>query len=750
MHTAFYRSMVFYLLLSVFPFNISAQVKQRDYCNSADLKHLFNDVLNSLDARDYDLTIAKSLKIIDKAEEEKCYECLFKTYSVLSISYLDLRDTIPAQLYAKKGLSYAELSKNDTLLANAYNNLAAFYANNEKGHNKAMDLYKKSLVRARKIKDSSFLNAALNIAELYRNMGNYNAMPKYLQEAANSVNKKNIQYDDPRIYLDILWGDYYNHNNKEERALKHYEQAYERVEKDSIRLLALDFYGRYADRLSAQQFYQKAFEVEKRLLYYEQVAYSIESKESLLNAKASAQMQEYKRQRNEAKLQQQLADQNLKRKSREGVLLGILLVLLIIFIGYLFLSTRSRKSLIISLRRNNIALKKAKNMAEKSSTAKAQFFSTLSHEMRTPLYGVTGIVSLLEKSPHFKSHKEELSSLQFSANHLLDIINDLLDISKLENDTFELQNRPFNLRNLVKEIVNSIDHYAADQKSKVHLEVSPSVPNYLIGDSRRLSQVLLNILSNSMKFTKNGDIWVQIESTKKEAGSYDIGFSIRDNGVGMDEISQQLIFKEFNQVGNELENQEHKGTGLGLPIVKKILEKMKSAIHLESEKNVGTQFMFNITFEEATLLQVIEFSSSIKYKAKKDKEHTVRGISFLIVDDNKINRMVTSKILIERGAKTVEASSGKEAIEKVKEQDYDLILMDINMPVMNGFETTQELRKLNVKVPIIALTAADASYMEKRIKTNGMSGAIIKPYSMEEFMKVIDEQLSSNKKTISI
>lgn len=737
-------------MLFVVPFNLSAQTEKQDYCNSEDLKHLYDNVIKLVDAHDYDLAIAKSLKIIEQAEEKHCYKSLYYTYNILSISYVDLRDTVPALLYAKKALSYAELSKNDTLLANAYNNLASFYAFNEKDYDKAMVLYKKSLVLARKIKDSSFLNAALNIAELYRNMGHYKAMPKYLQEAANSVNKRNIQFDDPRIYVDILWGDYYYHSNNEQRALAHYEQAYGRVEKDSNRLLAIDFYGRYADRLAVQQSYQKAFEVEKRLLYHEKVAYSIESNESLLNAKAEAQTIEFKRQRNEAKLKQQLANQNLERKSREGVLMLILLILLVIFIGYLFLSFRARKTLVINLRKNNIALKKAKNIAEKSNVAKAQFFSTLSHEMRTPLYGVTGIVSLLEKSPHFKSHKEELSSLQFSAGHLLDIINDLLDISKLENDTFELQNRPFNIRNLIKEIVNSVDHYAADQKSKVHLKVSPSVPNYLIGDSRRLSQVLLNILSNSMKFTKNGDIWVEIESTEKDSRNYDIAFSIKDNGVGMDEKSQRHIFNEFSQMGSEAEDQEHQGTGLGLSIVKKILDKMKSAIHLESEKNVGTQFMFNITFEEATLLQVIEFSSSQKYKAKKDKERTVQGISFLIVDDNKINRMVTSKILIERGAKTAEASSGEEAIEKVKKEDYDLILMDINMPVMNGFETTQELRKLNVKVPIIALTAADASYMEKRIKTNGMNGAIIKPYSMEEFMKVINEQLSSDNKTISI
>lgn len=703
-----------------------------------------------MDQRDYDLAIAGSLEIIEKAEKIKCYGYLSDTYNLLSISYFDLRDTVPANLYAKKALSYAELSKNDTLLANAYNNLAAFYIYKKKDQQKAMRLYQKSLKIAQKINDSSFLNAALNIAELHKNMGNFKAMPSYLQQAESSLNQKNIQYDDPRIYLDIQWADYYYHNNQKQRALNHFEQAFKRVEKDSLRLLAIDFYARYADRLHEQKAYKKAFEVEKRLLAYELEATRIENEESLLIAKAKAETEEYKRQRNEAKLQEQLADQHLERKNTEGILLSILLILLLIFMGYLFLSTRSRKSLIINLRKNNIALKKAKEIAEKSSVAKARFFSTLSHEMRTPLYGVTGIVSLLEKSSDFKKHKEELSSLKFSANHLLDIINDLLDISKLENETFELQNRPFNLRNLIQEIVNSIDQYATDQKSQIHLEVSPSVPNYLIGDSRRLSQVLLNILSNSMKFTKNGDIWIKIGSVKQEGGPYDIAFSIEDNGVGIDEKSQQIIFNEFSQVDNEAYDPERLGTGLGLPIVKKILEKMKSSIHLESEKNSGTHFTFTITFEEATLLEVIEFSSSKKYKAKKDKEYHVHGASFLIVDDNKINRMVTNKILVERGAKTAEASSGEEALKMVKEEHYDLILMDINMPNMNGFETTQAIRNLNIKIPIIALTAADASYMEKRIKTHGMNGAIIKPYSMEEFMKIIDEHLPSNNKTISI
>ncbi|MGB3776651.1 MAG: response regulator [Leeuwenhoekiella sp.] len=741
--------MKFILILLFFSLVPSAIIAQSN-CNSKIIEDVFDDVLNSIDHRDYDRAIANSLRIIEDAENNDCYKNLYDAYNLLSTSYVELRDTIPAQLYAKKALSYAELSQNDTLLTDAYNNLATFYTYDEKDYDKAMILYKKSLTIARIINDDRFLNAALNIAELHKKMGDYEAMPKYLKEAEKSLNKENIKFDDPRIYIDIQWGDYYYHKNQKQRSLGYFANAFKRVEKDSLRLLGIDFYERYASRLAELNEYSKAYEVEKRLLAYELEATRIESDESLLKAKAQANIEEYKRNQKEAKLQETIVEQNLQRRNTEGILIGILLILFVIFLIYFLQSTKSRKALILNLRKNNIALKKAKDDAEKSSDAKERFFSTLSHEMRTPLYGVTGIVSLLEKSPNFHQNKDELSSLKFSATHLLDIINDLLDISKLENDNFELYDRPFNLRNLIKEIVNSLSQYATDQKNLIHVNLSPSVPNYLIGDSRRLSQIVLNILSNSMKFTKNGDIWINIESTKEKDGPFSISFSINDNGVGIDKKEQAIIFDEFSQIDNKANDPEYLGTGLGLPIVKKILEKMNSTIHLESEKNEGTHFNFTIKFEEATLLDVIDFSSSKRSKSKIDKSFQIQGMTFLIVDDNKINRMVTSKLLIERGAKTEEAASGEEAIELIKDKTYDLILMDINMPGINGFETSKTMRKLNVKVPIVALTAADASYIEKMIKTYGMNGAIIKPYSMEEFMKVITEHLPSSTKTISI
>ena len=735
------------VLFGLFSSIANGQAKNNP-CGDKLLKDLLNQVEQASKARAYDVSIAKSLDLIEMAEADKCNAYLFNAYNELSINYIDLRDTVPSLLYAKKALVYAKKAQNDTLLTTAYNNLAAFYTYKKGQENKALDYFKKSLVLARGLQDGRFLNPALNIAQLFRDMGNYKDMPVYLREAEGSINKENIKYDDPRIYLEILWGDFYMHENNQTAGLSYYNQAYEGIVKDSMRILALEFFDRYSNSLNKVKQFQKAYEVQKKLQFFERQAAKIEARESLLTAKARARAEEYKRQRNEAEYKQELADQNLKRKNTEGLLLGALLILLFIFMCYLIFSTYSRKRLIKDLQKNNLELKQAKEMAEKSNTAKAMFFSTLSHEMRTPLYGVTGIVSLLSKSENLKTHGEELSSLQFSAGHLLDIINDLLDISKLDNNTFKLNERPLNLKMLVREIISSIDQYQKGQNSKIHTHFDDSLPNYVLGDSRRLSQVMLNLLSNAIKFTKNGDIWITLKSKKLQGSRHRIYFSVRDNGIGMDPESQKTVFDEFSQLGG-FKPSGNSGTGLGLPIVKKILERMDSTIHLQSEDGVGSTFSFSIDFDEATLLEVFELSSRQGIK-KKNTANRVSGSSILIVDDNKINRMVTKKILAEKNAEVSEATCGEDALKLIHKKEYDLILMDINMPGMNGFETTRAIRDLGHKMPILALTAADAGYIEGKIKACGMDGTIIKPYSMDEFMKILDLHLSLNKKPLGV
>ena len=283
-------------------------------CDSEKLQILLDKVFTYSKAKKYDLSIAKSLELIEQAESLNCNSFLFNAYNQLSINYIDLRDTIPSLRYAKKALYYAQQTGDDVLLSTAYNNLAAFFTYDKSKQQKALNYFKKSLVLARKVRDSSFLNPALNIAELYRNMDRFEDMPAYLREAEGSLNEKNIKYDDPRIYLDVLWGDYYSHSGKQYEGLKYYESAYQGIVKDSIRILALDFFDKYADSLKVAGNFEKAYEVQKKLRFFEREASKVEAEESLLIAKARAETAEYKRQRNEAELHQQLADQDLRRK----------------------------------------------------------------------------------------------------------------------------------------------------------------------------------------------------------------------------------------------------------------------------------------------------------------------------------------------------------------------------------------------------------------------------------------------------
>ena len=714
------------------------------------LEKILKQVLSATEQMHYDVAIDKASDLITKAEHEKNNKFIFHGYNLLSINYFQIRDSVHSLDYARKAMKYAERSQNDTLLVWAYNNLAAGLASQDDTRDEALMLYKKSLTIARKLNDGNFLDAALNIAELYRDQGKFHQMPMYLKEAENSLDPENISFDDPRIYLATLWGDYYRGVGKPENTADYYDAAYQLIEKDKIRFLAIEFYQRYASFLAESGDFSKAYEVQSQYQDYFKETDHINELETVQLAKARSEAEEFKRQRNEAELKRQLADQNLERKQIQSVLLAAILVLLIIFLGYLYKSTRLRKNLIYNLKRSNQELKDAKETAENSIKAKTKFFSTISHEMRTPLYGVTGIVSILENSPQIKkAHEEDLRSLKFSAGHLLDIINDLLDISKLETKNFKLDMRPLNIKLLIEEIISSLDQYHLVKSSKIHFNYDSKTPHYIIGDSRRISQVLLNILSNAVKFTQNGDIWLRLRSENISKGRFRLKFEIEDNGIGIAPKDQRLIFDEFSQIENIAQGGQT-GTGLGLPIVKKLLEKMDSQISIKSELGKGATFSFAIDFKEATLLDVMEFGSSQNDLDSAHYNFLLSNASILIVDDNKINRIVTKKILDTKNVVTTQAENGEQALEKVKGGNFDLILMDINMPGMNGFETTKAIRKIDADIPIIALTAADGNYIEKEIKESGMNGAIIKPYSMDEFLNILIVHLSTRRKSLTL
>jgi len=413
---------------------------------------------------------------------------------------------------------------------------------------------------------------------------------------------------------------------------------------------------------------------------------------------------------------------------------------MIFILVFLYKVNRDRQNLIEKLKFKNVQFRDAKIEAERLSLLKTRFFSTVSHEIRTPLYGVIGLTSLLLEDKSLNKHKGDLKSLKFSADYLLALINDVLQMNKMESNEVKLENVVFSLKDLMKSIVNSFEFTRVQNKNNIVLEIDPNIPPFLIGDSVRLSQVLMNLVGNAMKFTERGNIHILAKQLDSSEGKSSIYFEIKDDGPGIPESKKKVIFEEFSQLENS--NYNYQGTGLGLPIVKKLLKLFDSRIKLASKEGEGSIFIFTIDFK---------VDNSIK-EAEKVKEevyatdYTGRK-KILIVDDNRINQVVTKRILEKKDFDCEVAGDGHTAIERVKTGSFDLVLMDVNMPGISGLEASKEIRNFNKNIPILALTAVEVEEIREEIQGAGMSGFIIKPYDVQQFYQIIYKNLSISRLT---
>ncbi len=436
---------------------------------------------------------------------------------------------------------------------------------------------------------------------------------------------------------------------------------------------------------------------------------------------------------------QQKEDQ-LKQNRLLTVLALAFLILLLSFLLVLYNNNKKRKKANYLLQSTNRQLISAKNQAEKANKAKANFLSTITHELRTPLYTVTGLTDLLLDEDPKESQKGYLKSLRFSGDYLLTFINDILDVNKIEAKKVELETRPFQLKKLTEEVILTQKKAASDNNTSINLNYENNIPKYLLGDSLRLSQVLINLTSNAIKFTKNGNVSLTIETIHQSDNAIKLLFTVKDNGIGIPLEKQHEIFESFSQGSIEI-NRKYGGTGLGLTIVKKLLEIMNSQIQLKSQPDVGTTFYFEIDLNIPSN-ESIE-SSKIKKKLPKDLLETLKGKKILLVDDVKINQLITEKTLIKKDIICITADNGEKAVSKAKEDDFDLILMDIHMPGIGGIEATKRIRTFNQNIPIIALTA-NTIEKEDLIKFNeaGFNDTLSKPFKADSFFKKIYKQLN--------
>ncbi len=684
--------------------------------------------------------------------------------------YLDYDEALK---YLEIALSIAIEIDNPENQAEAYREKGSIYINTNK-----FDQATSNLNQAAKIQIKNNLNKELaktrNIqGKLYTKLGKYNQALIYFDEALKIYQSLSLFSSRTKIIKNK--GLLYLQKKDYKKANKTFEKAFEKAKKfaqtkeqaeillyKSKALTALDFHNeaiktcRKAIQIGEVDEYKwvitngyktlssiyenkeepsKAIELLKKHNKLLDSLYSIN--ERRLSAETRATLN-FESQDLLLEQKEKIITQN-KKKAEQTENLNFLalsfLLLFLIFILVLYNNNKKRKRANYLLQSTNRQLITAKNQAEKANNAKANFLSTITHELRTPLYTVTGLTDLLLDEDPKESQKSYLKSLRFSGDYLLTFINDILDVNKIEAKKVELENRPFQLKKLAEEVLLTQKKAATDNTTTLDLKYENNIPEYLLGDSLRISQVLINLTSNAIKFTKNGNVTLVIETIYQSEDAIKLLFKVRDNGIGIPLEKQDEIFESFSQGSVEI-NRKYGGTGLGLTIVKNLLEIMNSQIQLKSQPDVGTTFYFEIELDIPNN-ESIE-NSKVKKKLPKDLLETLKGKKILLVDDVKINQLITKKTLTKKDIICTTADNGESAVSKAKTEDFDLILMDIHMPGIGGIEATKRIRTFNQNTPIIALTAITIE-KEDLIKFNeaGFNDTLSKPFKADTFFNKI-------------
>lgn len=370
----------------------------------------------------------------------------------------------------------------------------------------------------------------------------------------------------------------------------------------------------------------------------------------------------------------------------------------------------------------------AKNNAEEIAKAKSQFLSIMSHEIRTPLNVIVGIVEYLLKNNPDKNIYDDLILLKTSSEHLLNIVNDILDYSKIEAKKFKLNLKIFSLKEFIKKTIYILKSQTDQKELIFESNLDPNLPEYVISDELRLNQVLINILSNALKFTEKGKIEMNVLVQEKKNSKVLILFQIKDTGIGIPQNMLNYIFEPFTQIEQNPSRKAY-GTGLGLTITKKIIEMLEGEIKIKSEVNQGTTINIIIPFS-------IPEDNQFLTESKSTKEE-FPDVKILIVDDYLPNLLITKKFLELWKIQSDLAISGEEAIHKLKANSYALILLDLHMPGMDGYTTAKKIREFNKQIPIIAITASTIEEFKDRIENSEINDILIKPFKPEILIQKI-------------
>lgn len=383
-------------------------------------------------------------------------------------------------------------------------------------------------------------------------------------------------------------------------------------------------------------------------------------------------------------------------------------------------------------------LKKAKILAEEGTKTKSQFLANMSHEIRTPLNGILGMAQILNDTKLTKKQKEIVNILSTSGENLLVLINDILDFSKIEAGKINFINKDFRLDKSISDIYDILSRRAEEKGLLFYIDIDKKVPDWVNGDEFRFKQVVLNFVNNAIKFTEQGHIKITLECLGTVKEKHKIKVSVKDTGIGIPHAKKRMLFQSFSQL-DPSSTKQYEGTGLGLAISKLLTEMMGGEVGVESTPGVGSTFWFTACFNKGTTPP----KSFEKAPPPQSNKFSDKKISVLVVEDNLINQKISSFSLKKAGMKVTLANNGLEAVELFKKQPFDVILMDIQMPVMDGYGATKEIRKIekfkNTHIPIIALTANAMQGDAEKCLAAGMDNYISKPFKIDKLIAVLNQ-----------
>ncbi|OUR94400.1 hybrid sensor histidine kinase/response regulator [Flavobacteriales bacterium 34_180_T64] len=631
------------------------------------------------------------------------YAGLAITYNVRGVIQSNLKEYQDAMRLFKSSKTLFEQERLEEFISEVCLNEAKVHIK-LKHYKEAKSQLEKAIILAKKYNQNNILSSALiNSGKVLQNIGNTDLALTVTNEGLQIANSNNIVENINESYLTLS-----------------------------------DIYQKTENHKLSNEFLRKHIKLSDSILDIKRENLSPERRAQFINEYKDAESQQLK-----AQMEDIDAENNLTK------ITTILSIALITILSLLTLSLYKNNN--IRLKSNNVLHKQhddliiAKEKAELASKTKANFLSTVTHELRTPLYAVTGLTNmLLDENPN-PDQIPHLKSLKFSGDYLLTFINDILQINKIEANKVELDPEIFNLNKKVENVISALNNSALDNNIQMHFEYDKGLPDTFEADQLKISQILINLIGNAIKFTKDGDIWVRVLKINEKDGKFNLRFEIEDNGIGITKEKQDNMFESFSQGSIQI-NRKYGGTGLGLSIVKGLIEILKGKIYLKSELGKGSTFFFELPLTYAEQPVIVKKENHSKTLDKLD----LNSIKILVVEDNKINQMITKKILNKMSLYCDVVDNGEDAVDRVKEANYNVVLMDIHMPGISGIEATKIIRTFDKELTIFALTAVTLEDKMHEFEEAGFDDIISKPFKQEDFEKKLYAALVSDKSTASI